>query len=51
MPAPRFAIAALRGNELTEQITSSFRVIPRRAVDLGYSFRFTEVESAMRDLL
>jgi uncharacterized protein (TIGR01777 family) len=51
IPAPRFAIVAMRGSELTEQITGSFRVIPRRALDLGYSFRFTEVESALRDLL
>ncbi len=51
MPAPRFAIAALRGEELTEEITGSYRVIPRRALDLGYSFRFTELEPALRDLL
>ncbi len=51
IPAPRFAIVAMRGGELTEQITGSFRVIPRRALDLGYSFRFTEVESALSDLL
>jgi len=51
MPAPRFAIVAMRGQELTEQITGSFRVIPRRVQDLGYSFRYTEVESALRDLL
>jgi uncharacterized protein (TIGR01777 family) len=51
VPAPRFAIAAMRGEELTEQITGSYRVIPRRAQDLGYSFRFSEVEPALRDLL
>ncbi len=51
IPAPRFAIVAMRGSELTEQITGSYRVVPRRAVDLGYSFRFTDVESALRDLL
>jgi uncharacterized protein (TIGR01777 family) len=51
MPAPRFAIVAMRGSELTEQITGSFRVVPRRALDLGYSFRFTEINSALQDLL
>jgi uncharacterized protein (TIGR01777 family) len=50
IPAPRLAIVALRGGELTEQITGSFRVVPRRVLDLGYSFRFTEIESALRDL-
>jgi uncharacterized protein (TIGR01777 family) len=49
-PAPRLAIAALRGGELTEQIVGSYRVIPRRILDLGYSFRFTEIEPALRDL-
>jgi uncharacterized protein (TIGR01777 family) len=51
IPAPRFAITALRGEELTNEITGSYRVIPRRALDLGYSFRFTELEPALRDLL
>ena len=51
IPAPRFAIVALRGEELTEQITGSYRVIPRRVLDLGYSFRFTEIEPALGDLL
>jgi hypothetical protein len=51
MPAPRFAIAALRGQELAEQALGSYRVIPRRALDLGFAFRFTEVGAALRDLL
>jgi uncharacterized protein (TIGR01777 family) len=51
MPAPRFAIAALRGEELAEQVVGSYRVIPRRALDLGFAFRFTEVEPALQDLL
>jgi len=51
VPAPRFAIVAMRGEELTQQITGSFRVIPRRAQDLGYSFRFPELQPALEDLL
>jgi uncharacterized protein len=51
VPAPRLAIVAMRGEELTEQITGSYRVIPRRAQDLGYAFRFTEVAPALEDLL
>jgi uncharacterized protein (TIGR01777 family) len=51
VPAPRFAIAALRGEELTEQIVGSYRVIPRRALDLGYEFRFTDLDAAFADLL
>jgi uncharacterized protein (TIGR01777 family) len=51
MPVPRFALVALRGEELTEQITGSYRVIPRRAQDLGYPFRFPEVGPALADLV
>ena len=50
-PAPKLAIAALRGGELAEEVTRSLRVVPRRALDLGYDFRFDEVEPALRDLL
>lgn len=50
-PVPRLALVAARGEELTDQIMASIRVVPRRALDLGYSFRFTELEPALRDLL
>jgi uncharacterized protein (TIGR01777 family) len=48
---PRFAVAALRGGELADVTTTSQRVVPRRPLDLGYRFRFTELEPALRDLL
>ena len=51
IPAPKFAVAALRGQELTNAILSSLRVVPRRALDLGYDFRWPELEPALRDLL
>lgn len=51
MPAPKFAIEALRGPELTEQIVASMRVVPRRALDDGYVFRFPEIEPALEDLV
>lgn len=50
-PVPRLALVAIRGEELTEQIVASLRVIPRRAQDLGYEFHFGELEPALRDLL
>ena len=50
-PVPRAALVAMRGEELTEQILGSLRVIPRRALDLGFSFGFAEIEPALRDLL
>jgi uncharacterized protein len=51
IPAPKFAVSALRGQELTEAILASLRVVPRRALDLGYEFRWPELEPALRDLL
>lgn len=51
MPAPKFAIEAMRGPELTEQIVASMRVVPRRALDHGYVFRFPEIEPALKDLI
>ena len=51
VPAPKLAVVAMRGEELTEQIVGSYRVVPRRALDLGYAFRFPELEPALRDLL
>jgi uncharacterized protein (TIGR01777 family) len=50
-PVPRAALVAMRGEELTDQILGSLRVVPRRALDNGFTFRFPEVEPALRDLL
>lgn len=50
-PVPRFALTAMRGEELTDQILGSIRAVPRRALDLGYEFRFAAVEPALRDLV
>jgi len=51
VPAPRLAVIAMRGEELAEQVLASMRVLPRRALDLGYAFRFTDVEAALLNLL
>jgi len=51
IPVPGFAVALLKGGELAETVTGGQRVVPRRAQDLGYSFRFAELEPALRDLL
>jgi NAD dependent epimerase/dehydratase family enzyme len=32
-------------------VTASLRVMPRRALDKGYTFRFPGLEPALRDLL
>jgi uncharacterized protein (TIGR01777 family) len=47
VPVPKFAVALLRGNELAETVMGGSRVLPRRATDLGYEFRYTEVGPAI----
>ena len=50
-PRPRLALVAIRGEELTEQIVASLPRGPAPgAQDLGYEFRFAELEPALRDL-
>ncbi len=50
-PVPKLALRVLRGEELAETILGSLRVVPRRALDLGYEFRWPDLEPALRDLL
>jgi len=50
-PIPRAALVALRGGELADQILGSIRVVPRRPLDAAFTFRFPEIEPALRDLL
>lgn len=50
-PAPKFAVAALRGGEVAEFVTASLRVVPRRPLDKGFEFRHPDLEPALRDLL
>jgi uncharacterized protein (TIGR01777 family) len=50
LPAPEFAIRALLG-ELAEVVLASQRVVPKKALALGYRFRFPELGPALKDLL
>jgi uncharacterized protein len=51
MPVPKLVLKARFGAELGEVASGGQRVIPRRATDAGFRFRFTELELALRDLL
>jgi uncharacterized protein len=51
MPVPKFAVSVLRGGELADAVAGGARVIPRRALDLGYQFRHTEIDEALRSAL
>jgi NAD dependent epimerase/dehydratase family enzyme len=50
LPTPAAALRLLLG-EMAEVVLSSQRVVPRKALGLGYAFRFPELEPALRDLL
>ncbi len=51
MPVPKFAVAALRGGELADAVAGGARVLPRRALDLGYEFRHPDLDEALRSAL
>jgi len=50
MPMPGFAMRVLVG-ESAHVITTGQRVVPRRAMGLGYAHRFPDLEGALRDLV
>jgi uncharacterized protein (TIGR01777 family) len=50
LPAPALALRLAFG-EAADAVTASLRVVPRKAVELGYSFRFPQLEGALRELL
>jgi uncharacterized protein len=51
MPVPKFSVAAMRGGELADTVAGGARVLPRRALDLGYEFRHPELDDALRSAL
>ncbi len=50
IPVPAIALKFLLG-ELSETLLEGQRVAPARLQSLGYSFRFSEAEAALKDLL
>jgi uncharacterized protein (TIGR01777 family) len=50
-PVPGFALKLILGSELAQTVEGGQRVLPRRALDAGYSFEHPELEPALRDLL
>jgi uncharacterized protein len=51
VPVPGFAVSLLRGRELAETVKGGQRVVPRRALDLGFEFEHPDLEPALEDLL
>jgi hypothetical protein len=50
IPVPAFALRLALG-ELADTLLTGQRAIPARAIDLRLTFRFSEIEPALRDLL
>lgn len=50
LPVPAFALEAVLGDFATEMLVSR-RVVPARALEAGFSFRFPDLESALADLV
>jgi uncharacterized protein (TIGR01777 family) len=50
LPTPAFALRVLLG-ESAQIITAGQKLRPKKAVAAGYSFKFPELEAALRDLL
>lgn len=51
MPVPGFVLDLKYGAEFGHVLRGGQRVMPRRALDLGYEFRFADIDSALKSLL
>jgi len=50
LPAPAFALRLALG-EMADALLDGHRVVPKRLLELGYRFRFPDLEEALADLL
>jgi hypothetical protein len=50
LPAPAFALRAVLG-EMADAIVTGQRVLPAKALRLGFRFQYPEVDAALRDAL
>jgi uncharacterized protein len=50
-PVPGFALDLKFGREFGAVLRGGQRVMPRRALDLGYKFRYTDIDQALANLL
>ncbi len=51
LPIPGLTLDLMYGGEFGKVLRGGQRVVPRRALDLGYEFRFPELDPALEDLL
>jgi NAD dependent epimerase/dehydratase family enzyme len=51
VPAPAFALRMLLGQEMADSLLlGGQRAIPEKAQQLGYRFRFTQIDAALSDV-
>lgn len=50
MPVPGFALKLMLG-DISDMLVKGQRVIPKKAQDLGYQFKYPRSEAALRDLI
>jgi uncharacterized protein len=51
MPVPGFVLDLKFGGEFGRVLRGGQRVVPRRALDLGYRFRHTDIDEALKSLV
>ncbi len=51
MPVPGVTLDLMYGKEFGQVLRGGQRVLPRRALDLGYEFQYPELDEALEDLL
>jgi uncharacterized protein len=51
VPVPGFALDLKFGSEFGRVLRGGQRVMPRRALDLGYEFRYPQIDGALKSLL
>ncbi|HXS34454.1 MAG TPA: TIGR01777 family oxidoreductase [Solirubrobacterales bacterium] len=51
LPIPGFTLDLMYGGEFGEVLRGGQRVMPRRPLDLGYTFKHPDLDEALRDLL
>jgi len=51
VPVPGFVLDLKFGPEFGKVLRGGQRVVPRRALDLGYEFRYSDINSALQNLL
>lgn len=50
-PVPEFVLNILLGSERASMLTKGQKVIPKRTLDLGFTYKFPKIEDACLDVV